>query len=126
MCFCPLFLQEFFFSYLHIGTVKSEFLRNSSDETWLQHGHKNGYVARSAYAVVAAIDPSVVLETESAYGTVELSGRMAHGMMIVDWSRSLGHDTNMQIVKTLDLGKVQNLLAAMVQDEIVAEMYTAC
>ena len=76
--------------------------------------------------MVAAIDSSVALETETAYATVELSGRMAHGMMVVDWSRSLGHEANVQIVKSLDLGKVQNLLAAMVQDDLVAEMYTAC
>ena len=120
-------VQEFFYSYLHTGTVKSEFLRNASDETWLQHSVKHGYIARCAHTIAAAIDSSVALETESAYATVELGGKMAHGMMIVDWSKSLGLDSNMRIIKSLDLGKVQNFLGAMVQDEMIAaDVYTDC
>ncbi|KAK7088469.1 hypothetical protein V1264_022387 [Littorina saxatilis] len=118
---------EFFFSYVHAGTVKSEFLRNSGDEGWLQQSHKNSYVARCAYAVAVAIDTSVALDTETAYATVELSGRMAHGMMIVDWSKSLDREPNLFIVKSLDLGKVQSFLLGMVQDELIAELvYTPC
>lgn len=117
---------EFFYGYLHLGTVKSEFLRNSSDEAWLQQNHKMGYVARSAYTAAVALDSSVAVDVESAYATVELGGKMSHGMMIVDWSRSLGLDSNVRIVKSLDMGKVQNFLGLMVQDELIAEVYTAC
>ncbi|XP_076453012.1 uncharacterized protein LOC143288424 [Babylonia areolata] len=117
---------EFFYGYLHLGTVKSEFLRNSSDEAWLQQNHKSGYVARSAYAIAVALDGSVALEAESAYATVELGGKMSHGMMIVDWNRSLGLEANVRIVKSLDVGKVQSFLGTMVQDELIAEVYTAC
>ncbi|KAL8562062.1 hypothetical protein ACOMHN_031833 [Nucella lapillus] len=117
---------EFFYGYLHLGTVKSEFLRNSSDESWLQQSHKMGYVARAVYAMSVVLDSSVALEVEPAYATVELGGKISHGMMIVDWARSLGLEPNLRIVKSLDLGKVQQFVYTMVQDELIAEVYAAC
>lgn len=64
-----------------------------------------------------AIDSNVALETESVHATVELSGVLSRGMMVVDWSKVQGHENNVRIVKSLDLIKIQSFLAAMVNDD---------
>ena len=119
-------MQEFFYGFLHSGTVRSEFLRTSGSDKWLERNQKDGYSARSAYAVAAAIDPSVALETEEVHATVELGGGLAHGMMSVDWDRAQGRSPNVQLVKALDLAKVQASLANMVMVELVTHIYQTC
>ncbi|KAK7469721.1 hypothetical protein BaRGS_00036252 [Batillaria attramentaria] len=116
---------DFFYSWVHGGTVKSEFIRTSGDEAWLHQNIKKGYVSFCAYAMAVAVDSSVAVETDAVFGTVELGGTLARGLMVVDWERSMGHEPNMRVVRSLDLAKIQIMLTAMVQDEtVVGEIYT--
>nr|KAG5688616.1 hypothetical protein BaRGS_033432 [Batillaria attramentaria] len=118
-------VQDFFYSWVHGGTVKSEFIRTSGDEAWLHQNIKKGYVSFCAYAMAVAVDSSVAVETDAVFGTVELGGTLARGLMVVDWERSMGHEPNMRVVRSLDLAKIQIMLTAMVQDEtVVGEIYT--
>ncbi|XP_025091505.1 uncharacterized protein LOC112562441 isoform X2 [Pomacea canaliculata] len=113
---------DFFYSWVHLGTVKSEFVRTSSDENWLQLHNKNGYAPGCAYAMAVAIDRSIATDQELVFARVELGGTLARGMMVVDWGLVWGK-ANIQIVRSLDMGKIQGMLAAMVQDEAILEQY---
>lgn len=73
-------------------------------------------------AVVA--DRSIALEKKTVYATVELSGTLARGMMVVDWARKLGCEMNVDLVRSLDLGKIQSLLIGMVEEAEAMEIYT--
>lgn len=122
MNFIHFCLQDFFYSWVHLGTVKSEFVRTSSDENWLQLHNKNGYAPGCAYAMAVAIDRSIATDQELVFARVELGGTLARGMMVVDWGLVWGK-ANIQIVRSLDMGKIQGMLAAMVQDEAILEQY---
>ena len=91
---------------------------------WLQEHNKNGYASFCAYAMAVVADRSIALEKKSVYATVELSGTLARGMMVVDWARKLGCESNMDLVRSLDLGKIQSLLIGMVEEAEAMEIYT--
>jgi inosine-uridine nucleoside N-ribohydrolase len=59
------------------------------------------------------------LEAEDVHATVELCGRQAQGMMVVDWRRDHCQTLNVQLIRALDLGKIQNFLATMVHAQAV-------
>ena len=119
---CP--QQDFFDSWVHLGTEKSEFVRGMGNANWLQEHRKNGYASFCAFAMAVVADRSIALEKKTVYATVELSGTLARGMMVVDWTRKLGCEMNVDLVRSLDLGKIQSLLIGMVEEAEAMEIYT--
>ncbi|XP_041913665.1 probable uridine nucleosidase 1 isoform X1 [Alosa sapidissima] len=71
-----------------------------------------GFVPYDAYAVAACIDPSVVLESVECAVRVELQGALGRGMMALDPSNMLKKNHRVTIMKTCDLAKFGELLAA--------------
>ena len=131
--FCVLFLkllaicicqQDFFDSWVHLGTDKSEFVRGMGDTLWLKEHQRSGYTPFSAYAMACVADRTIALEKRSVYATVELSGGYSRGMMVVDWAKRLGYEPNVEVVRSLDLGKIQSLLIGTVEDPEAMEIYT--
>ncbi|KAK7469719.1 hypothetical protein BaRGS_00036250 [Batillaria attramentaria] len=113
VCVRHILAPDFFDGLVHLGTEKSEFVRMSGDERWLTACRTNGCIATCCYAVAIVVDNTIAMETENVYATVELVGVYGRGMMVVDWNGSLGREPNMRIVRSLDLGKIQSLLVAM-------------
>ena len=69
------------------------------------------------------IDPTIALEKEKVYVTVELKGQHSRGMMVVDRKCFLGRPPNAFIVKNMDLSKTQALFGAVFcgQQEVTTE-----
>lgn len=61
------------------------------------------------------IDRSVVKSAEPVYATVELSGQLTRGQMVVDWDGLLQQSCNALVVKELDIDKIQLLFMLMVR-----------
>ncbi|XP_076452481.1 inosine-uridine preferring nucleoside hydrolase-like [Babylonia areolata] len=115
---------DFFDSWVHLGTTRSEFVRGMGEEDWLKDNQHSGYTPYCAYAVAVVADHTIALEKRWLYATVELSGALSRGMMVVDWAKRLGNESNVEVVRSLDLGKIQSLLIGMVEDPEAMEVYT--
>ena len=72
-----------------------------------------GVVSPEVFAIAMVIDPSIVLEKEKLYVTVELKGEYSRGLMVVDRMGHLGKQANMFVLKNLDLSKTQALFGAL-------------
>ncbi|KAL8562063.1 hypothetical protein ACOMHN_031834 [Nucella lapillus] len=115
---------DFFDSWVHLGTPRSEFVRGMGDENWVREKQENGYAPSCTYAMACVCDRSVALEKKKVYCGVELSGALCRGMMVVDWARRMAAEANVELVRSLDLGKIQSLLVAMVEHPQALELYT--
>ncbi|KRE89846.1 nucleoside hydrolase [Frateuria sp. Soil773] len=72
---------------------------------------RRGVIAADALAMAVAIDPSLVLRSESRHVAVELDGRLTRGATVVDWTGRLARPANARVVLELD----QPRFAAMVR-----------
>ena len=98
------------------ATPKSKFLRDSLefDVPAAKESGRKGYRTCDGYAMATVIDPSIVTEEEKSYATVELSGQLTRGQMVVDWSGVLKRDKNVSLLMGLDMVKMQQLLRSTV------------
>lgn len=75
-----------------------------------------GVVAADALAMAVAIDPAIVVRSETRAVAVELDGRLTRGATVVDWARRLGRPAQARIVLEVD----QVRFAAMVRKALGA------
>ena len=66
-------------------------------------------------AMAVAIDNTVALETNRKYCTVELSGTLTRGQMVVDWNGRLNKEPNVYIVTRVNLETVKRFYEEMLQ-----------
>lgn len=64
--------------------------------------------------VAIAIDPSIALETETRFVTVECSEGPARGMTVVDWHNLSGRDANTTMVTVADSQKFKDMFRLVV------------
>ncbi|GFN84830.1 pyrimidine-specific ribonucleoside hydrolase riha [Plakobranchus ocellatus] len=102
-----------FTSWLNADTDISNFLIESVTQEELQQQAKCGVVSPEVFAVAMVIDPSIILEKEKLYTTVELKGDYSRGLMVVDRRGHLNKPANVFVVKNLDLGKTQALFGSL-------------
>ncbi|XP_061660779.1 inosine-uridine preferring nucleoside hydrolase-like [Syngnathoides biaculeatus] len=69
-----------------------------------------GFNTCDAYAVAAAINDDVVLESEKVAVTVELEGKYTRGMMVLDYIDALDKEHKVNILKRMDLEVFKQLL----------------
>ncbi|XP_074520912.1 inosine-uridine preferring nucleoside hydrolase-like [Halichoeres trimaculatus] len=69
-----------------------------------------GFNTCDCYAMAAAIDESLVLETDEVAVTVELQGKYTRGMMVLDYIEVLKKERKAIILKKVDLVKFKQLL----------------
>ncbi|XP_034459573.1 inosine-uridine preferring nucleoside hydrolase-like isoform X1 [Hippoglossus hippoglossus] len=69
-----------------------------------------GFNSCDTYAMAAAIDNTIITESEEVAVTVELEGTHTRGMMVVDYMEMLKKKHKVTIMKTVDLEKFKNLL----------------
>ena len=112
-------LQDFFDMWIGAGTPASEFIRRSVLESAkpARAAGRAGYRSCDGYCMALVLDRSVVHSAEPVYATVELSGQLTRGQMVVDWDGLLGQPCNALIVKELDIGKIQALFMLMVRPQ---------
>ena len=70
-----------------------------------------GLIAADALAMAVALDPSIVIRSETRAVAVELDGRLTRGATVVDWAGRLGRTAQANIVLEVDHAR----FAAMVQ-----------
>lgn len=107
------FFQDFVKEWTNAQNRKAKFLHDSLDVTTCNSPH--GYKSCDGYAMAMAIDNTVCTETKNVYATVELSGALTRGQMVVDWLGILKKDTNISLTLGLDLKKIEKLFLKIVE-----------
>lgn len=72
---------------------------------------RRGVIAADALAMAVALDPDIVIRSETRAVAVELDGRLTRGATVVDWAARLGQPAQANIVLEVDQGR----FAAMVR-----------
>lgn len=100
--------------WLNVDTQKGRFNRDISEKT-LFYWEKpyNEYNSCDLAAMAVAVDKSVASEFHEVYVTVELSGTVTRGQMVVDWRGVLDKPHNMKIVQSYDLEKAKEMFYNM-------------
>ncbi|KAK3587280.1 hypothetical protein CHS0354_034431 [Potamilus streckersoni] len=66
-------------------------------------------------AMALAVDKSLAIDTESVYATVELSGTLTRGQMVVDWNGCLRKPPNVTLVKKVNVDKARQMYNQMIK-----------
>ena len=66
-------------------------------------------------AVAVAVDPSIILASESHYCTVELAGSHSRGGLVVDRRKHLDKTPNVRLVTDVDTQKIRALFEIMLE-----------
>ncbi|XP_005094986.1 uncharacterized protein C1683.06c [Aplysia californica] len=108
---------DFFDMWINAGTQVSDFVKRSVLESAkpARAAGREGYRSCDGYAMALVIERSVVQSAEPVYITVELSGQLTRGQMVVDWDGLLQQPCNALVVKELDVDKIQSLFMLMVR-----------
>ncbi|XP_019959464.2 inosine-uridine preferring nucleoside hydrolase-like [Paralichthys olivaceus] len=69
-----------------------------------------GFNSCDTYAMAAAIDDTIITESEKVAVTVELEGKFTRGMMVLDYMELLKKKHKVTIMKKVDLEKFKKLL----------------
>ncbi|KAJ7319684.1 hypothetical protein JRQ81_019195 [Phrynocephalus forsythii] len=111
---------EFYDEWINLSTEKAKFMKKihahsfriakSSQEP--SGKNESGFVSCDSYAVAAAMDDTFVTEAIETGVSVELSGSLTRGMMVVDWADKLKKKNKAFVMKRCDLGKLQALMMA--------------
>ncbi|XP_068124256.1 uncharacterized protein [Hyperolius riggenbachi] len=120
---CPIFIaaleftlencltMEYFKKWVDQDTAKAKFMKKITAR-WLQ---KHGFVSYDSYAMAAAIDESIVTEYLECAVSVELHGRYARGMMVLDREHKWKKPHKAFLMKRCDLEKFKDRLWAALQ-----------
>ncbi|XP_062983563.1 nucleoside hydrolase-like [Elgaria multicarinata webbii] len=104
---------DFYDEYVNQNTEKAEFMKkiyaHSLEISKTEHP---GFVSCDSYAMAAAIDEKFVTEVTVIGVSVELSGSLTRGMMVMDWNDKLKKENKAFVIKSCDLGKFQVLMMA--------------
>lgn len=115
-------LQDFYHEWVNQDTGKAKFMKKITAHSFgVSASHKatpgkeawaSGFVSCDSYAVAAAIDDDFVTEFALIGLSVELSGSLTRGMMIMDWTDKLKKKNKTFVMKSCDLEKLQALMMA--------------
>lgn len=111
--------QEFCDGWLAQDTKKARFMkaifshsmeacRSERIEKELVAGQ--GFISCDSYALAAAIDDTFILESDEVPITVELSGKYARGMMVLDTLDILKKTHKATVMKKVDMEKFKQML----------------
>ncbi|KAH0624632.1 hypothetical protein JD844_032291, partial [Phrynosoma platyrhinos] len=103
---------EFYHEWIDQNTEKAKFMKKIYAHSIAKCEHESSFVTCDSYAVAAAIDENFVTEVTSVGVTVELSGSLTRGMMVVDWSDKLKKENKALLMRKCDLMKLETLLMA--------------
>ncbi|XP_077338895.1 inosine-uridine preferring nucleoside hydrolase-like isoform X1 [Lithobates pipiens] len=120
---CPIFIaaleftwensltMEYFRNWVEQDTDKARFMKKITAK-WQQ---KHGFVSYDSYAMAAAIDESIVTEYLECAVSVELHGRYARGMLVLDTEDKWKKQQKVVLMKKCNLEKFKERLWAALQ-----------
>ncbi|XP_073470742.1 inosine-uridine preferring nucleoside hydrolase-like isoform X2 [Aquarana catesbeiana] len=120
---CPIFIaaleftrensltMEYFRNWVEQDTDKARFMKKITAK-WHQ---KHGFVSYDSYAMAAAIDESIVTEYLECAVSVELHGRYARGMLVLDTEDKWKKQKKVVLMKKCNLEKFKERLWAALQ-----------
>lgn len=100
---------DFFHNYTGLPTPKSRFLKAISSKIAEFEGG-GPWLTCDPFAVAVALCPEIILEDKRVHATIELSGRVTKGMMVIDWRGKLEKKHNVRLVEKVDLDRFKALL----------------
>ncbi|KAL3999447.1 glutamate receptor ionotropic, NMDA 2B [Sarotherodon galilaeus] len=101
--FCDTWLAE--------STLKADFMKKISSLSRMKEiTAGTGFNSCDVYALAAAIDDTLITESEEVAVAVELEGTYTRGMMVVDYIQKLKKDHKAIIMKKVDLEKLKQML----------------
>ncbi|XP_070799472.1 inosine-uridine preferring nucleoside hydrolase-like [Pituophis catenifer annectens] len=101
---------EFYHEWVNQNTEKARFMKKIFAHSLKIAKPHLGFVSCDSYAMAAAIDENFVTEVTIIGVSVELSGSLTRGMMVMDWSDHLKKEHKAFVMKNCDLGKFQALM----------------
>ena len=105
---------DFFHGYVGKKTPKSEFMKIISSA--IQEYEGDGlFITCDPFAIAAAIHPQMILQQKSVYATMELSGCVTRGQMVVDWRGKLEKRHNINIIEKINLDFFKTLMMQSVK-----------
>ncbi|XP_059149062.1 nucleoside hydrolase-like [Physella acuta] len=118
---------DFFDLWTNSDSPVSEFVKRSVLESAkpARAAGREGYRSCDGYCMSLVVDRSVVQSAEPVYCTVELSGQLTRGQMVVDWDGLLQQPCNALVVKELDIEKIKSLFMLMVRPQQEAPPHNA-
>ncbi|XP_061917053.1 inosine-uridine preferring nucleoside hydrolase-like isoform X1 [Entelurus aequoreus] len=105
--------------WLAVKTAKAAFIKNisrlsSEKSKSAEYQKKNsagkGFSACDTYALAAAVDDTLITDSEEVAVTVELQGASTRGMMVLDYMELLKKKHKAVIMKKVDLEKFKQML----------------
>lgn len=109
------FIEE---QYLHGRTPRSRWMASVSRhlivacDKWY---HTVGLYIPDPLCVAIAVQPSLVIASRKVSVFVELGGKYARGMTVVDWDNMSGKPCNVEIVEDINMDMVKSMLAHSVE-----------
>ncbi|MDA3913925.1 nucleoside hydrolase [Oleiagrimonas sp.] len=103
-----------FDAWLHSGDLRAAFFSRvcAISRAWNARLGRTGVVAADALAMAVALDPGMIIESETRHVAVELEGDLTRGATVVDWEARLGRPVNARIVLKVDTQRFAVLAAA--------------
>ena len=100
---------EFFYNYTGQPTTESRFLKSISMKI---SDYEDGgpWLTCDPFVIAVALCPEIILEDKRVHATIELSGRVTKGMMVVDWRGRLEKNHNVRLIEKVDLYQFKDLL----------------
>ncbi|KAM5181507.1 inosine-uridine preferring nucleoside hydrolase-like [Mantella aurantiaca] len=120
---CPIFIaaleftrensltMEYFRKWVEQDTDKARFMKKIAAKV----PQKYGFVSYDSYAMAAAIDESIITEYTECAVSVELHGRYARGMMVLDTVDTWKKQHKVVLMKRCNLQKFKERLWAALQ-----------
>ncbi|XP_031573606.1 inosine-uridine preferring nucleoside hydrolase-like [Actinia tenebrosa] len=100
---------EFFNNYIGLPTPKSRFLKAISTKI-ADYEAGGPWLTCDPFAVAVALCPDIVLEDKMVHATIELSGKVTKGMMVIDWRGKLEKKHNVRLIEKVNLDRFKALL----------------
>ncbi|XP_022625589.1 inosine-uridine preferring nucleoside hydrolase-like [Seriola dumerili] len=110
---------SFYDQWLAQNTEKAEFFKKISNlsmtkarsaEYQKETTEGKGFNSCDTYAIAAAIDHTIITESEEVAVTVELEGKYTRGMMVLDYIEQMKKKQKAVIIKKVDLEKFKQML----------------
>nr|XP_033804527.1 LOW QUALITY PROTEIN: inosine-uridine preferring nucleoside hydrolase-like [Geotrypetes seraphini] len=104
--------MDFFEALVNQNTLKAQFMKKITSQ-WSHN--KSAFVSYDSYAMAAAIDESVITENLRCGVTVELSGQLTRGMLVLDMNDDKKKKNKVFLMKSCDLEKFKKMLMLALQ-----------
>jgi purine nucleosidase len=95
-------------------TAKARFVAATMEKTMLAEKDRKatGWLACDPLAVALAVTDGLLTSSQRVFCSVELHGKLTRGQTVFDLDVCLKREPNIELVKTIDMGKFSAMLDA--------------